>query len=1045
MLIAGLTDTPQDINIYAQYTENDVTIEAQKTVLLLPPLKLHVPAEYDTIQAAIDAANTDETVLVADGTYTGPGNYNLDFLGKTITVKSENGPENCIIDCNNEAIGFFFRNAEQENSILDGFTITHAGSYVPSPPYPVPGPIPPGPLPIPDPIYFPVGAIHCFGSNPTIKNCIITKNFHGRGITCTGGSPIIANCVISDNSDFFLSAELGGGIYCSDSSPTISNCTITNNRAASPEKDKGRGGGIYCRNSSPTITNSTISYNTAVSYYRPIYISPGGDVYGYGGGIFCDVQSAVTISNCTIIGNNARADGGAIAIWSGSATVTNSVIWNNSISQIAGPVTAAYSNIEGGWLGEGNINIDPLLTWDGHLQAASPCINAGDPCYVPAPDETDIDGESRISYGRLDMGSDEFADSDSDGLPDWWEWKYFADPNIADPADDPDSDQWPNIDEYSNSTEPNVIPVVYYVNSYNNAGSIITQSIDSQYITNDNIQEAVSACRMRHNDIVMLAPGTYTGNYNTNIDFYGKAITICSTDPQDPCVVAATIIDCQNKSRTRAFYLQFNEGPASLITGLSITNGNADIISDSPTYFDPNPSLRMGGAISCENASPTIKNCFLTANNAQAEGGAIYCYNADPKISDCIISDNSSMYGAAIYCHGNSSPEITNCDINYNSAKYSGGAIHSELSCLTVLNSTIMQNSSGNVAGGIYYKDSNSVITNCIISGNSSKIGGGIFCWTTNPVLHNCTIIGNLAFGKLGDLYSGGGILCVAGGNPILANCILWDNAPEQVCTASTGTPTITYSSIQDGWTGHGNIDLPPSFVDPGFWDTNDTPQDANDDLWIDGDYHLLPDSPSIDTGDPCYVAGPDETDIDGNPRIINGRIDMGAYEAMLPPLEVPMKLTPQTLNPHSKGRWLKAHFVLPEDFTVDDVDTDTPALIEPLGIESDYMNVFINEDGLVEIEAAFSRSDFCVSLISDHTTEVTVIGLLTTGQQFYGTDTIRIINNKLEQLAVLSAYWLQTDCGKPHWCGGADLNEDSIVNFIDFALLDRCCIEVKK
>ncbi|MEW6104474.1 MAG: hypothetical protein AB1630_11795, partial [bacterium] len=113
---------------------------------------LYVPSQYGTIAAAIDAATTGDTVWVADGTYTGTGNKNLTWSGKDITVRSENGPEKCIIDCEYSGRGFIFNNPGQNTtSIIKGFTIKNGRGGN--------------------------GAgIYCSNSSLTITNCIITEN-----------------------------------------------------------------------------------------------------------------------------------------------------------------------------------------------------------------------------------------------------------------------------------------------------------------------------------------------------------------------------------------------------------------------------------------------------------------------------------------------------------------------------------------------------------------------------------------------------------------------------------------------------------------------------------------------------------------------------------------------------------------------------------------------------------------------------------------------------------------------------------------------------
>jgi len=132
---------------------------------------IHVPADQPTIQAGIDAAVNGDTVLVADGTYTGMGNKDLDFWGKAITVKSENGPDNCVIDCENNGRGFAFHMDEDENSIVDGFTIINGHTLGSG------------------------GGILCLvSSSPTIINNIISGCWAydgGGGICSLSSSPII--------------------------------------------------------------------------------------------------------------------------------------------------------------------------------------------------------------------------------------------------------------------------------------------------------------------------------------------------------------------------------------------------------------------------------------------------------------------------------------------------------------------------------------------------------------------------------------------------------------------------------------------------------------------------------------------------------------------------------------------------------------------------------------------------------------------------------------------------------------------------------------
>jgi len=113
---------------------------------------IRVPTDQPTIQAGIDAAVNGDTVLVADGTYKGEGNKNIDFKGKAITVQSENGAGNCIIDCEGSGRGFYFHQSEGYTSVISGFSVTNGHVFGTEA----------------------GGGIYCYRSAPKINDCIIS-------------------------------------------------------------------------------------------------------------------------------------------------------------------------------------------------------------------------------------------------------------------------------------------------------------------------------------------------------------------------------------------------------------------------------------------------------------------------------------------------------------------------------------------------------------------------------------------------------------------------------------------------------------------------------------------------------------------------------------------------------------------------------------------------------------------------------------------------------------------------------------------------------
>jgi hypothetical protein len=333
------------------------------------------------------------------------------------------------------------------------------------------------------------------------------------------------------------------------------------------------------------------------------------------------------------------------------------------------------------------------------------------------------------------------------------------------------------------------------------------------------------------------------------------------------------------------------------LDGFTITAGNAvDSILGEEAPYDFN--VVSGAGIYNVSGSPELVNCTFAANRAYF-GGGMFNSGSSPTLISCTFSENAAMGGGGMF-NKNSSPSLLNCTFSKNGAPLSGGGMHNYNSSPSLINCTFSRNSAF-MTGGISNVESCPTLVNCTFSGNLALIkgGGAIRSYKSTPTLTNCTFVGNLA--RLG----GNSFDCSSNGgqddrsNVKIVNCILWDGGPE-ISNNDGSTITIGYTNVRGGqsaisdpcnaviW-GQGNVDADPCFADPGCWeDPCNTPNEAGDDVWIDGDYHLKSQAGrwdaktqrwiKDDVTSPCIDAGDRMSPIAYEPFPNGGRINMGAY-----------------------------------------------------------------------------------------------------------------------------------------------------------------------
>ncbi|MBN1766560.1 MAG: right-handed parallel beta-helix repeat-containing protein [Sedimentisphaerales bacterium] len=583
----------------------------------------------------------------------------------------------------------------------------------------------------------------------------------GGGIYCTECRPTISQCVIRDNT-----ADNGGGIACEQASPVITRSIIKDNTTT------GSGGGIWINdNSEPDITNCAIDNNNAD---------------GMSGGIYCSDTSGFVINYCTIKHNQDYA-----LYYEGSdpQSISNSILWNNHpddpcdtnqlVCVYPDSVSLYYCDIENDWSGpgEGNIHLNPIfeidegdpedpndtIEHDYRIVSTSPCINRGDPEDAPGPDQVDMEGNSRLSYCRVDIGACE-------------------------------------IDYLAGAYVPGVV------------NNILQQK---WYCS---VQEGLD--EIANNEVLLIGEGLYQENLVIN----NNNIILKSTNPSDPDIVRNTIIDGDNTDISDPNYastITLMPGAALgvSIKGLTIKGGKG-FLDGQLTPEDPNDDQAKGGGIySMANDTISIENCTIIENQADM-GGGIYLYgSSNALIKHCIIRDN-------------------HCD-----------------DPLT-----------GTSGGGLRLNNCSDVdILNCIIADNFALLyGGGLYAMDVNGMtIDFCTLADNHAM-----LNSGGGLRVFENCPDLsVSNTILWNNTPDQIDCQDPCELLLSYCDIQGNRPDPNAvniIDADPNFVDP-----------AGD------DYHIAPDSPCINRGDPYYQYQAGAVDIDSQIRMAYAYVDIGADEVL--------------------------------------------------------------------------------------------------------------------------------------------------------------------
>ncbi|MEQ8763973.1 MAG: right-handed parallel beta-helix repeat-containing protein [Planctomycetota bacterium] len=397
-------------------------------------------------------------------------------------------------------------------------------------------------------------------------------------------------------------------------------------------------------------------------------------------------------------------------------------------------------------------------------------------------------------------------------------------------------------------------PITALADTYYVDGGAAGGGDGSQLTPFQSVQAAIDAAST--GDTVQIAAGTYIENLTCN-----KGITLQGEDAETTILdgdASGSVLTASSFSGTIVLQdLTVTNGSAESGGGILFNSCTAEVRDCHVVGNVCSGGLGSGGAIEGVSTSLTLDNCVVSENTGSSLTAGVYVYSGTLLATNCTLEDNDA---SAFDVASATSMIVRGCSIRRNSSSYGGAFYVSGVPSYLIADCVLSDNTAYYGSGAVFSESSSGTIENCLVSGNTVTSASSVdfsalrFTGGSGSVaVRHCTVTANTS-------TQTAAISVNTGSSVTVVSSIVWGNTPSQI--SSSGTLDVTYSNVEGGQAGTGNINSDPLFVDS-----------------AGGDYRLGTGSPCIDAG--TTVSDPPTTDFEGDPRSVDGDSDSTATPDM--------------------------------------------------------------------------------------------------------------------------------------------------------------------